>query len=332
MFSARRANPQPSAEELIDRGRLVDALALPGARKSLPPDVLREVEARIAQGNKITAKMDDYNWGKAKGREGAMQIWHYAEGKVHVFKAHAAFDAPPAQLLAVLREWDLIPRWNPYVPQAVITAEPSLMSLTGGLEMYLPAPFSNRAGMFHAEGMDLLDTHGYFLGTFQSSEEAMRQLPDSLRKFDLLYFGESGFRITPLTSGAAAGAFAEGAEILVSDRCDCVFVVSLDPGSLWVPDWLVNLILGVIAPFIYKEVVAILARISDEYKARMEYRAELYPLLEKRSNAHVEKAGSAALAANRTPDGGADASINSGGSAQPVSKSKKGGLFRLFRR
>lgn len=279
------------AEEMIKHGRVADVLTEPRLAKTLTPARMGDLKQQMADAEAGLARFASAKWGKPKGSEGGMQLWYYCEGSVHHFKALATFDSQPTALLAILREWDLVPRWNKYVPQAIIVTEPSLMSLRGGGELYLPPPFANRSCMFDAEGVDLLDTHGLWYCGFASTPESLAAMPRELSKFEHLLFGASGFTITPMSSAGAgardSGRASAAGEAAVADRCECAFVVAIDVKQLKIPTWLVDLILTVIAPFVYSQVAKLLKSITGEYKARMEMRSELYGPLQAHADAHV---------------------------------------------
>ena len=65
-------------------------------------------------------------------------------GTVHSVKLSATFDAPPHRLVAVAREWDLMPKWNQYAIETAILLVRGLMHVVVYSAIWLPWPLSAR--------------------------------------------------------------------------------------------------------------------------------------------------------------------------------------------
>lgn len=276
-------------DEHIENGRIVEALAM--LRKLKPAAQsdarARELEAKLKSVEHMFAQMDNAPWGKPKGKEETLLMWHLCVGRVHHFKAQIKLDVPPMDLLVILREWDLVPMWNgKNVPKAIILEEPNLVSLRGAAELYIPPPFSNRSVVFDAEGFDLLDSQGVIAVDFSSSTASMAAMPKELNHLQHVLFEKpSGVRITPLTTQTSA----QPGKAVTADRCVITWMLALDPVSLPVPTWLVDFVMTVIAPFVYKELVKVVTSIKGEYAARRRQRDKLYGALGARCDQHVAR-------------------------------------------
>jgi hypothetical protein len=172
------------------------------------------------------------------------------------------------------------------VPKAFIIAEPTLVSLRAAAEMWLPTPFSNRSCAFDAEGLDLLDTHDCLLVDFQTTAEAVKHMPAQIAKLEQLGFGpRSGVRMRPLTTRTAA----KPGEEVKADQCELTWTLTLDPGSLVVPSWLVDFVLSVIAPYVFHQLVKTVKSLGGVYAERRRMRERLYGTMETRCDQHVAK-------------------------------------------
>ncbi|KAG8469641.1 hypothetical protein KFE25_006096 [Diacronema lutheri] len=277
-------------DDLVERGRVVDALAAlrKPAKASAQRDArLPTLAAKVESLERLFAHMDSAVWGKPKGKEGSLLVWHHAKEHIHFFKAHIVLDVPPMDLLVIVREWDLVPTWNGRnVPRAIIMDEPSLVSLRAAAELWLPSPFSNRSVAFDAEGFDVLDSHGVLAIDFATTEGAMRAMPEQLAHLEHVAFvAPSGMRIVPRSSASAS---APGARA-TSDRCEITWTMGLDPKTLPVPSWLVDFVMSIIAPFVHKELVKVVASIKGEYAVRKQQRNTLYGPLGARCDEHVQR-------------------------------------------
>lgn len=80
--------------------------------------------------------------------------------EAHEFRFVADFAAPGGEVLALSREFDLIPSWNWSIPDTEILAQRGDMDMDVYLQIYLPWPFTNRRAAVRIEGADCLDDDG----------------------------------------------------------------------------------------------------------------------------------------------------------------------------
>jgi hypothetical protein len=171
------------------------------------------------------------------------------------------------------------------VPKAIVVEEQSLVSIRAASELYLPTPISNRSNIFDASGYDFLERDGVLVIEMRTTPESMEVMPKELQHMEAAYFREgSGIRLSPLTSQTAP---MKGGKPVTADRCAFTYTLNLDPGSLHVPSWLVNLLITVIAPFVHSQMVKTVANIKGEYAARRKQRHRLYEPLAQRCDAYV---------------------------------------------
>lgn len=170
------------------------------------------------------------------------------------------------------------------MPRAIIIDEPSPTTLLAAAEMWLPSPFSNRAVAFEACGTDLLEEEeGCFVVDFHTTPTAVGRMPRELAGLQQIAFAApSGVRVVPQTQKAHADA-----ELAVADRCDVTWACSIDPISLPIPTWVIDVMLTVVAPFVYSQLVKVLASASGAYAERRRQRDDFYSPLHARCTQRV---------------------------------------------
>jgi hypothetical protein len=156
------------------------------------------------------------------------------------------------------------------------------MSMLAAAELWLPSPFSSRAVAFEACGNDLLgDEQACFLVDFKTTPEAVSKMPRELVGLQQFAFEPpSGVRIVPRTRLSHANA-----DQAVADRCDVTWTCCIDPISLPIPAWVIDVMLTVVAPFVYSQLVKVLAtltRVTSAYAERRRQRDALYSPLQAR--------------------------------------------------
>jgi hypothetical protein len=170
------------------------------------------------------------------------------------------------------------------VPRAIIISEKSPIALLAAAEMWLPSPFSNRAVAFETRGSDLLDDEQpCFLIEFKTTPEAVGQMPRELAGLQQVAFeAPSGVRIVPQTRRSHATA-----DQAVADRCDVTWTCCIDPISLPIPALVFDVMLTVVAPFVYSQLVKVLASIGGAYAERRRQRDAFYSPLQARCTERV---------------------------------------------
>ena len=243
---------------------------------------------------------------------------------VHGVKFNATFDAPPEALLALAHEFDLTSSWNKFVMVSLILAQPSLLRGLIYVNSWLPWPIKNRSLAMDAVGWDLLSEMGCCLivmrhlageKKYGAQDDAQEKLVGAAearyKSVRCVLQGPSGIRLTPLPpaaptaqpvsdnedKGAHNGVGADGGAYGGADgeaRVAASMMVQVDPGfgKLSVPVWLINFVLKVMAPYIYRMLQKLLTSAKHfgrdgVYTSRMDGNRALYAFVRRRSRAAV---------------------------------------------
>jgi hypothetical protein len=127
MFGRRSTAEEGRAvDEQIEFGRL--ATALEHLKRQPKPTAhaeaqIRQLTTKMESATALMAHMDDdLKWGKPKGKESAMLLWHNHDGHRHFFKSHLVLDAPPVDVLVRAPERSARPRRSSRAPAWPTTA------------------------------------------------------------------------------------------------------------------------------------------------------------------------------------------------------------------
>lgn len=203
---------------------------------------------------------------------GQLQGWYKQDtgARVHSLKFTAPVDGVRAdQLLACVREFDLIPRWNRYCTEARVLHEAE-----AGLQMWvygagwLPYPFREPDSVMRVLGWDIFEEHGCYAATVVTVDPAelpgaaVLQVPRSRSARKHLDVKAAALLFKPLPPAADGSPRSMGA-----------VVAHMDPQLPMVPSWLVEFVAKVLAPFVYRALQdrlrATLADDSSEFGQRM---------------------------------------------------------------
>lgn len=266
---------------------------------SLEDDVAAITEA-------LYALQDDKHWMVAKERPLRVLYRHFKKTTVHGLKLSITFPHPPAHIVAIANEWDLIPSWNKYVLEAVKLAEPGNYECFVYGAQWMIKPFRHLDAIVQARGFDLAETHRCLIILVNDVDaDALpvdhQPVPEesymgSRRKVNVL--PKSCIVLKPLSAQAADGDNnGRGA-----DRTEAHLMVYLDPHIPFVPGFLINFVLGILAPYIAREMNKVLnkafADMEGEYSRRVAQRPELYERINRRVISFAEQSEQSLLVQN----------------------------------
>jgi hypothetical protein len=202
-----------------------------------------------------------------------------------------------AELMCLLREVDLIPTWNAFCAWGGVLRVASAIELWVGAVLALPWPVPRHAILVHAQLHDRMAEEGCVLIEAATPATFADALPAPLSACThSLPIAMSVGRLTPLPPAASGPRTAADVQVPpLRTLCPCTFAVplccppplcilALHPwfapsvqmtielqGLGWmggvasgVPQWLLNLILFVVAPLVYRRALAVLADLSPE--------------------------------------------------------------------
>lgn len=179
----------------------------------------------------------------------------------------------------------MIPTWNRFNVAAIKLAEPSIFESYVYGAQWMMKPFKNMQSVIHARGFDIAETHRSLLilindGDIDNLPEGHTPLPkEYAQRKRVNFLPGSCILLKPLPVDTSQ----ESDSGLL--RTEAKFVVHIDPHIRFVPKVLVHFVLGILAPYIYSQIVRVLdSAFADEsaYVKRIKEQPELYGLLDKR--------------------------------------------------
>jgi hypothetical protein len=264
---------------------------------SLEEDVAAITEA-------LYALEDEKHWMVAKERPLRVLYRHFKSTTIHGLKLSMTFPHPPSHIVAIANEWDLIPTWNKYVLDAVKLAEPGNYECFVYGAQWMIKPFRHLDAIVRARGFDLAETHRCLIILVNDVDaDALpsdhRPVPEesymgSRRKVNVL--PKSCIVLKPLPAQAADG------DKNGRDLTEAHLMVYLDPHIPFVPGFLINFVLGILAPYIARQMNKVLnkafADMEGEYSQRLAQRPELYERINRRVMTFAEQSEHSLLVQN----------------------------------
>jgi len=190
----------------------------------------------------------------------------------HVLMSQAYVSAALEELVCLLREFDLVETWNKYAERSVLVEVLGLMHVVCRCELNLPWPVADREVLFSAQASDVLEDTGKYLISIRSERDEATRRSERLQ---IQLLDGCALAMQPTVS-------SNGTEVT---RCEMELRVR-DPRLRWAPAFLVNLVLKVIAPWIFRRVHRqVLPELRDPrsaYAHRLSSRDELYAHLRRR--------------------------------------------------
>jgi hypothetical protein len=252
----------------------------------------------------LYALKDEKHWMVAKERPLRVLYRHFKSTTIHGLKLSMTFPHPASHIVAIANEWDLIPTWNKYVLDAVKLAEPGNYECFVYGAQWMIKPFRHLDAIVKARGFDLAETHRCLMILVNDVDaDALprdhRPVPEesymgSRRNVNVL--PKSCIVLKPLPAQAADGD-KNGRHLT-----EAHLMVYLDPHIPFVPGFLINFVLGILAPYIARQMNKVLnkafADMEGEYSQRLAQRPELYERINRRVMAFAEQSEHSLLVQN----------------------------------
>lgn len=239
---------------------------------------------------------------------------HDNHSTAHKLKLSATFNHPIAHVLALAHEWDFLPLWNKFNVEAIKIAEPTLYESYLYGAQWSPPPFKNMQALVKARGYDLSEEQRclfivvydtevdnipveHIIGEVPSKKTFMKRkrvniLPPSCIKLKPVPNSSScssGAAVDPNTSSPSSLPPSS----LSSQTTEAVMLIHVDPHIKYIPSMLVNFVLGILAPYIYRQMVNTLDSQFSEpdkpFPTRIREQPELYQELERRIKIHSDE-------------------------------------------
>ena len=247
---------------------------------------------------------DDSGW--MVSRKGDLRVlYSHKKGTTeHSLKFHAVFPHPVEHILSLAYEWDLIPTWNKFTLEAIKLASPSIFeSIVYGAQ-WMMKPFRSMQAIVRARGFDLAASPHHrclliLLNDLDDTEiegldiqNTYPHLPEAMAKRKMVnIFKNSCIKLRPLPPLLAKEskklpAIKSSSTVNRIYRTDAHLMVHLDPHIPYVPASLVNFVLGILAPYIYNQMLKVLddafKQADGVFPQRIQQQPELYGLVVER--------------------------------------------------
>lgn len=226
----------------------------------------------------VTHALDDMDVeeGYLLSREEPIRLLYKHEkgGTSHSIKIKAVLEHPIKHVVSIPYEWDLLPTWNKYALDAVAYgSQNSHETVVYGASWMIP-PFRDFHAVLRASGFDVSEEHGCLVITVQDCEHLMHDLDLPLKAKDrkIVNFLDGCYIVLkPL--------FHEDAV-----HTDAVLSVHLDPHIPGIPASVINFVLHIFAPYLFKQVDKTLKSLFHQgslYSKRIEASPDVYQLIDR---------------------------------------------------
>lgn len=213
--------------------------------------------------------------GYMLSREKPMRLLykHENDKTCHSIKIKATLKHPVKHVVSIPYEWDLLPTWNKYAIDAVSygSRHPHETVVYGACWM-IP-PFKDFHAILRATGFNVSEEHECLVITIQDCEHFSSELTLPRKAGDrrIVNFLDGSYVILK-------PVFQEDGV-----HTDAVLSVHLDPHIPGIPSSIVNFVLHVFAPYLFRQIDRTLEKLFDEgsmYKKRIESSPDIYQLID----------------------------------------------------
>jgi len=207
---------------------------------------------------------------------------HEHGGTAHSIKIKISLDHSVSHVISIAYEWDLLKDWNKYAIDPIkFELQNPLECAVYGAQWMMP-PFKDFQSLLHTSGYDLSEEHGCLFIAIQNFDprnfvagdgHENIKLPDKARRRKTIDFHQgSNICLRPV--------FGENG----SSKTEAYLTVHLDPHIPFVPESLVNFVLHMLAPYLFRQINNILIRIFDDptlkYADRIESQPDVYGVID----------------------------------------------------
>lgn len=212
--------------------------------------------------------------GYSLSREKPMRILysHEKDGTSHRIKIKSLIKHPLVRVVSIPYEWDLLPMWNKYALDAVsYGSDHPHETVVYGASWMIP-PFKDFHAIFRATGFDVSEENDCLVIIVQDCEHLANDL-----------------RLPPRAENRRIVNFLDGGYIVLKPvfhedtvHTDVVLSVHLDPHIRGIPSSIVNFVLHVFAPYLFKQINTTLDTLFHEgsvYSKRIEESPHIYQLI-----------------------------------------------------
>eukprot|EP00890_Picochlorum_soloecismus_P003075 jgi/Picsp_1/3769/NSC_06604-R1_protein len=206
---------------------------------------------------------------------------HEKGGTAHSIKIKISLDHTVSHIISIAYEWDLLKDWNKYAMDPMkFDLDRPLECVVYGAQWMMP-PFKDFQSLLHTSGYDLSEEHGCLF--------------IAIKNFDPSNFvpgeGQENIKLPDKANRRKTVDFHRGSNICLrpvfgknKPRTEASLTVHLDPHIHLVPESLVNFVLHIFAPYLFRQINNTLIRIFEDpnlkYAARIESQPDVYGVID----------------------------------------------------
>lgn len=217
----------------------------------------------------------------APTKKGFKVRYKHTSGSVHSVRVEAIYDWPLDCLFAVAREFDVVGSYNTFALDHSVLAEPSIFESIVYAGTYMPFPMKALELILSVKWANLLQTEGVILISLEDAGDRLAAVPgcaplppkSKTRRRGHILPGSSGI-MRPLPPGPEGGA-----------RTKCTILAHLDTGLNFIPGFVINFVLRILAPFLFgatkRLLVESFANPDGQLLRRIAAKPELYGMVRK---------------------------------------------------
>ena len=237
----------------------------------------KDILAIFQQANQVERAIQDLHIdeGYTVSREKPIKILYRHEegGTSHSIKIRVILEHEVKKVVSIPYEWDLLPYWNKYAMDAIkFDGNRSHEAIVYGASWMIP-PFKDFQAIMKASGYDVSEEYGSLVITIDDCESLAPTLalPEKSSERRIVNFLDGSYIVLrPLIQNG-------------HECTDAVLCVHLDPHIRGVPSSMVNFVLHIFAPYLFKQMKRALEDLFEDgsvFSERIDACPEVYKLID----------------------------------------------------
>lgn len=206
---------------------------------------------------------------------------HEKGGTAHSIKIKISLAHSVSHIISIAYEWDLLKDWNKYAMDPMkFELERPLECVVYGAQWMMP-PFKDFQSLLHTSGYDLSEEHGCLFIAIKNFDRSNFVAGD----------GHENIKLPDKAQKRKTVDFHRGSNICLrpvfenkEPMTEASLTVHLDPHIHLVPESLVNFVLHMLAPYLFRQINNTLIRIFEDpklkYAARIESQPDVYGVID----------------------------------------------------
>ena len=237
----------------------------------------KEISAIFAKAKQVEHAIHDLHIdeGYTVCREKPMKVLYRHEegGTSHSIKIKAILEHEVKKVVSIPYEWDLLPYWNKYAMDAIkFNGSRAREAIVYGASWMIP-PFKDFQAIMKASGFDVSEEYGSLVITIDDCESLAPTLalPKKASERRIVNFLDGSYIVLkPVVQNG-------------HECTDAVLSVHLDPHIRGIPSSMVNFVLHIFTPYLFKQMERALGELFEDgsvFSERIDACPEVYQLID----------------------------------------------------